>query len=62
MNTLDEVAQRLKLLQANQELTMEMIRHILEELGLRKSIAKLEAQMEENYGSLAPASMDISGE
>lgn len=62
MNTLDEVAKEVHLVRKNQELTMKMVRLILEELGLRKAITRLEEEMEEGHGSLAPASLDLHGE
>ncbi len=61
MNTLDDIAKRLQDVQANQQLTMKMIRLILQELGLRKEIANLDAEMEASNGSLAPVSMDSEG-
>ena len=58
MNTLDEIAKRLGHIEKNQEMTMKMVRLILEDLGLRKQISILETEMEAGNGSIPPAVLD----
>lgn len=48
----------------NQELTMRMIRIIMQDMGLRDELKRLDKEMEAmatNNGSVPPVSVDIDG-
>lgn len=58
---MDDIRRQLANIERNQELTMKMVRLILEELGLRKAIQQLDKEMEARNGSDAPPAVGGAG-